>query len=89
MTTIIEKLIKSQGLLICPSCDGEGEYETFCGHYTTESCIWCAGRGIVKSLNKQKHRKPCVICQGKGCLGGCNHCGYHEWETYELYEGHN
>jgi len=84
MTSEIKKTLLSQGYLICPACDGEGEYETFCGHYVSETCYHCAGKGIIKSLNKQKHRKPCIICDGRGCLGGCDHRGYHEWESYEL-----
>jgi DnaJ-class molecular chaperone len=85
MTSEIKKFIESQGLLICPTCGGEGTYETFYGHYSSETCSSCQGKGIIRSLNKQKHRKECVICNGRGCLGGCNHRGYHEWESFELY----
>ena len=87
MTPAIKKLISSQGMMICPSCGGEGEYESFCGHYTTESCRWCGGQGVIRSSNKQKQSKNCVICNGrKGGCGGCNNHpkGLVEWETYEL-----
>lgn len=83
MTSAIKKLIESTGAVICPHCNGEGEYESFCGHYTTEYCRMCGGNGVVKSLKKIKVRKDCVICNGRGCLGGCNHKGYREWETFE------
>ena len=85
MTSEFKKIIEAQGLLICPTCDGEGEYDTFCGHYSSETCSSCQGSGIIRSLNKQKHRKECVICNGRGCLGGCDNKGYHEWESFELY----
>ena len=86
MTSIIKNLIKANNLLICPSCEGEGEVEYFCGHYTTASCSMCAGNGIIKSLNKQKHKKVCNICQGRGGLGCCDKKGFQEWESYELIE---
>lgn len=85
MTSAIKKLILSQGLLICPACNGEGEFDYFCGHETTTDCYMCAGNGVVRSLKKQKHRKTCTICNGResGC-GGCKNKGFHEWESYEL-----
>jgi len=73
------------GAIVCPSCDGEGEVGSFCGHETIESCFWCAGKGMVKSLNRQIHRKNCVICGGEGCAGGCDWKGFREWESYELW----
>lgn len=85
MTSEIKDFIKSHGMLICPSCDGEGEVGYFCGHETTSMCYDCGGKGIIRSLNKQKHRKECVICKGQGGLGCCKNKGYHEWESYELY----
>ena len=84
MTDTIKSFIQSNGLLICPSCDGEGEIGYFCGHESYSTCYHCAGHGIIRSLNKVKQRKDCIICQGKGCLGGCNNRGYQEWESYEL-----
>lgn len=86
MTREIKELIKSQGLLICPSCNGEGEFSSFCGHETTESCYDCGGKGIIRSLKKQKHQKDCIICQAR--IGGCGGCNFHpkgliEWESYE------
>ena len=89
MTQEIKKFIESQGLLICPSCSGEGEYDSFCGHYVSESCSSCMGKGIIRSLNKQKQQKKCVICNGR--KGGCGGCNFHangliEWETFEPYE---
>lgn len=77
MTAAIKKLIESNKLLICPNCEGEGE---FC----RSICRWCEGQGIVKSLDRQTHKKNCVICGGKGCAGGCEWKGYREWESYEL-----
>jgi hypothetical protein len=44
----------------------------------------CAGNGIIKSFNKQKHKKVCTICQGRGGLGCCDKKGFLEWESYEL-----
>jgi len=86
MTVEIKNLIASQGFLICPSCDGNGEISYFCGHESTTNCRWCGGNGIVKSIQKQKHNKPCGICNGKE--GGCGGChserGVIEWESYEL-----
>lgn len=84
MTRAIKELLESKGIIICPKCDGEGDFSSFCGHETTESCRWCAGKGIVKSLKIQINRKGCIICRGKGCLGGCEWRGYQEWESYEL-----
>jgi hypothetical protein len=84
MTTSIKNLLLSQGFLICPSCDGEGEIGYFCGHESSSTCYDCAGHGVIRSLKKVTQRKECIICAGKGCLGGCNHRGYHEWESYEL-----
>lgn len=83
MTKTIKQLIESTGAIVCPTCNGEGEYGSFCGHETTETCCMCCGRGVVKSLKKVKLRKDCIICNGKGCLGGCNHKGYHEWDIFE------
>lgn len=85
MTDAIHKLIESQGLLICPACDGEGSYESFAGHVSMETCCMCEGHGVVKSLNLQEKRKTCIICKGRkdGC-GGCDYIGYHEYKTYEL-----
>jgi DnaJ-class molecular chaperone len=88
MTSEIKEFIKSQGLLICPTCNGEGDYDTFCGHYTSETCSSCLGSGIIRSLNKQKYSKICIICQGRD--GGCGGCNFHpqgliEWETFEIY----
>lgn len=87
MTPKIRQFLESQGNIICPNCNGEGEYETFCGHYTSETCYMCQGAGMVRSLNKQKHSKKCIICHGrKGGCGGCNNHpkGLIEWESYEL-----
>lgn len=85
MTNAIKKLINANGLLICPSCNGDGENDSFCGHYTTEDCYMCKGNGIIKSLNKQKHKKPCAICDGReGGCGGCGNKGFYEWESFEL-----
>lgn len=85
MTPEIKKAIESQGFLICPTCNGEGEYDTFCGHYTTETCSSCRGKGMVRSLKKQKQKKTCVICNGReGGCGGCDYKGFYEWETFEL-----
>lgn len=83
----MEEFITKHGALVCPECRGSGEITVFCGCEVEETCIKCAGAGIVKSLNKQIHRKPCSICKGRegGCAGGCNYVGYHEWETYELF----
>lgn len=74
-------------MLICPSCEGEGEIGYFCGHETTSHCYDCQGRGIIRSLKKQKHKKDCMICNGrKGGCGGCNFNanGWQEWESYEV-----
>ena len=87
MTPAIKNLITSQGLLICPACDGEGEIGYFCGHESTSHCYRCDGQGIIKSLNEQKQQKKCIICNGrKGGCGGCNFNanGCQEWESYEL-----
>lgn len=86
MTAAIREIIQSAGFLLCPGCDGNGEVGYFCGHSTTETCYKCAGHGVVRSLEKQKHRKPCRICSGRGGLGCCDHKGYHEWESYELFK---
>lgn len=86
MTSAIKSLIEAGGVLICPACDGDGEVGYFCGHDTFTDCHHCDGHGVIRSLNKQKHRKPCVICEGRKCLGGCDNRGYHEWESYELFE---
>jgi hypothetical protein len=84
MTSEIETFIKSQGFLVCPSCDGEGEIGYFCGHESTTNCYDCGGKGIIKSIEKVKHRKVCLICDGRGGLGCCGNKGYYEWESYEL-----
>jgi len=87
MTSAIKKLILSKGFLICPSCDGEGEIGYFCGHESTTNCYYCAGNGIIRSLNKQKQNEKCTICKGRN--GGCGGCNFNakgliEWESYEL-----
>ena len=84
MTDSIRKLIESNGLLMCPSCDGEGEVGYFCGHETTENCYMCGGQGIIRSLKKKRHRKTCSICRGEGGPGCCDNKGFQEWESYEL-----
>jgi DnaJ-class molecular chaperone len=86
MTSAIKNLIKTNNLLICPSCKGQGEVEYFCGHYTTTSCSMCTGNGIIKSLNIQKNKKVCDICLGRGGLVCCKNKGFYEWESYELIE---
>lgn len=87
MTPAIKKVIKQSGLLICPSCDGDGEIGYFCGHETTRRCYMCEGNGVIRSLEKQKHNKKCDICKGRN--GGCGGCNSHpkgliEWESYQL-----
>lgn len=87
MTKEIRNFIESNGILICPSCEGEGEIGDFCGHESTRKCYFCAGKGIIRSLNTQKQSKKCGICCGReGGCGGCNHHpkGFIEWESYEL-----
>lgn len=87
MTDAIKNLIKSNGLLICPACNGKGEIGDFCGHGITTNCYHCAGHGMIRSLNKQKQSKKCVICKGRdGGCGGCNFNprGLIEWKSYEL-----
>jgi hypothetical protein len=87
MTSAIKKLILSNGFLICPSCDGEGEICDCCGYNSTRTCFYCAGNGIVLSLKSTKQSKKCGICQGRdGGCGGCdsNPKGLIEWESYEL-----
>jgi len=86
MTDTIIQIIKNAGLIVCPGCDGSGEIDTFCGHYSLEVCYMCDGHGVIKSLKKQKHRKTCFICNGNGGIGCCNDKGFHEWESYELYD---
>lgn len=86
MNQYAQKIIEKLGLIICPDCGGEGEYEYFCGHETTTTCSKCEGKGIVKSLNIQKRRKKCVICDGRGGEGCCEKKGYIEWEIYEPAE---
>jgi len=85
MTDAVRSIIKASGLLICPSCDGEGETGYFCGHETTTTCYMCAGNGVIRSTQKQRHRKTCSICGGRGGPGCCNNKGFHEWESYELF----
>jgi hypothetical protein len=84
MTPTIKSIVEKAGFLFCPSCEGSGEVTYFCGHDVTSDCAWCAGHGIIKSLNKQKHRKTCSICSGRGGLGCCDKRGFQEWESYEL-----
>lgn len=91
MTNAIKKIIESIGLMICPSCDGEGEVGYFCGHESIRGCRMCASKGVIKSTKKQKHSKKCDLCDGR--KGGCGYCDDHpdgliEWETYELIENH-
>jgi DnaJ-class molecular chaperone len=86
MTNEIKKFIESHGLLICPQCEGEGEVGYFCGHDSTQNCSACGGKGIIKSLNKQLHRKTCVVCRGRGGIGCCDERGYQEWESFEIYK---
>lgn len=86
MTTVIKNIIKNSGLLVCPSCYGEGQSENFCGHYITISCNMCSGHGVIRSMEKQKNTKKCIICNGRN--GGCGGCNFHlegliEWESYE------
>jgi DnaJ-class molecular chaperone len=88
MTQEIRDFLKQHGALVCPTCDGEGEYNTFSGHYHSNNCSSCSGKGLVKSLNSQKHQKQCDICKGRE--GGCGGCNKHpkgliEWESYEIY----
>lgn len=87
MTSAVKNLITLNGLLVCPSCSGEGEIGYFCGHDSTANCYLCDGNGIIRSLNKQKQSKKCIICDGReGGCGGCNSNpkGLIEWESYEL-----
>jgi hypothetical protein len=84
MTNAIKQVIANSGLLICPTCNGEGEIGYFCGHETTSTCYDCQGNGIVKSLNKQKQRYSCRICNGRGGPGCCDNKGFREFETWEL-----
>jgi hypothetical protein len=87
MTSAIKNLIASSGLLVCPSCNGEGEIGYFCGHESSTNCYLCDGNGIIRSLKKQKQSKKCDICEGEdGGCGGCNSNpkGLIEWESYEL-----
>lgn len=86
MTSAIKEFIKSQNLLVCPACEGEGEIGYFCGHETTTNCYHCGGNGIIRSLKKVKQRKKCSICQGRGGRGCCEGKGYHEWDSYELVD---
>lgn len=89
MTNAIKKIIESGGLLVCPSCDGEGEIGYFCGHESTTTCYKCEGDGVVFSTKRQKRSKKCQICSGR--KGGCGGCNFHikgliEWESYELFD---
>jgi DnaJ-class molecular chaperone len=86
MTRFIKDFIKSQNLLVCLACDGEGEVGYFCGHDITTKCYHCDGNGIIRSLKKEKHRRECSICKGKGGLGCCDNKGYLKWESYELVD---
>jgi len=56
-----ESIVESAGFLICPYCEGNGKIGYFCGHESSTNCYMCAGGGVVKSLNKQKHRKTCEL----------------------------
>lgn len=85
MNKIIQKIVEESGMLICPACEGEGEVDYWCGHDSTTACIMCAGKGVVRSLKKQKHIKVCHICKGRGGPGCCKNKGFHEWESYRLY----
>lgn len=88
MTNEIKEFIRLHGALTCPSCEGEGENETFSGHYHSENCWMCAGKGLIRSLKLQQNHKPCDICKEKaGGCGGCNFNpkGRHEWESWEIY----
>lgn len=86
MTKAIKDLIASQGLIICPNCQGEGELLSFCGHETTTDCYHCGGNGIIRSLKLIEHHKKCIICNGR--IGGCGGCndpdGLIKWQSYEL-----
>ena len=84
MTATQEKIIKDQGFLPCPNCEGSGEITSFCGHEVVEGCCMCAGHGVVRSLQREKHKKPCGICEGQGGPGCCENKGFHEWESFEL-----
>lgn len=89
MTHTIKEIIKSQNLLLCPACDGEGEIGYFCGHDTTTKCYHCAGHGVIRSLKKVCQSKKCSICKGReGGCGGCNFNakGLIEWQSYELFQ---
>ena len=89
MTKAIRTVIEKNKLLVCPSCDGEGEVGYFCGHETTTECRWCGGKGVIRSTKRQKQSKECDICNGrKGGCGGCNHHpqGLIEWESFELLD---
>jgi DnaJ-class molecular chaperone len=89
MTKEIRDFLKRYGALECPACDGNGEYDVFSGHHHSETCSECAGKGLVKSLNRQQNQKKCVICNGRarGC-GGCDHHpkGMIEWGSYEIFK---
>jgi len=87
MRDSIKKIIESTGLMVCPACEGEGELNYFCGHESTSDCYHCSGRGVIRSLNKEKHSKVCIICNGRsGGCGGCNFDseGFIRWESFEL-----
>lgn len=86
MTAAIRQIIEASGHKFCPNCYGSGEVDSFCGHTVTKDCQMCAGHGVVKSLRKRKHKKICSICSGRGGIGCCNKKGYHEWESFELFE---
>ena len=85
MTNAIKKLIEFCGALICPSCNGEGEVQEFCGHYVDFDCERCDGNGIIKSTKLVTYSKTCVYCSGKGCRQ-CYDSGYVESEKYELFD---
>lgn len=89
MTNTIKGIIENSGVLVCPSCNGFGEIDYFCGHESSRQCTMCAGHGVIHSTKKQRHSKKCSICNGKeGGCGGCNDHphGLIEWESYELFK---
>ena len=57
MTKEIKKLITSNGMLVCPACDGEGEVGYFAGHETTINCSMCGGHGMIAAQSKETENK--------------------------------
>jgi len=52
MTKEIKELIeKKTKYTVCPSCDGEGEIDYFCGHESWTYCQKCEGTGLILSDN--------------------------------------